>query len=83
MPYVSNLPVYYIGHLLPKDGPAVLVAQRVADLSLLILSSPYPCLCDEDLENVRDAFKRLRESKIAGKVQLNTKSGIAYLHKDI
>lgn len=80
---MNNLPTYYACQLIICDKPAVLIAQRVVDLSLLILNSPYPMLCDEDIENVRNAFRKLRDSKSSSKVRLHTKLGIAYLHKDI
>lgn len=80
---MNNLPTYYVCQLIIRDQLAVLIAQRVVDLSLLILNSPYPTLCDEDLENVRNAFKKLRDSKSSSKVRLHTKRGIAHLHKDI
>lgn len=80
---MNNLPTYYVCQLIICDQLAVLIAQRVVDLSLLILNSPYPMLCDEDLENVRNAFKKLRDSKSSSKVRLHTKRGIAHLYKDI
>ena len=79
-----NLPTYRICQLRVPTQPATLVAQRTEDGSLLVLCDPSASLSDEELENVRKAFRQLNKPHAGiSTAEVITRFGPAILDREI